>query len=504
MKRNLVGWLAGALLLGVAVADTPAQRRPLFVNRPILPSWLPLWDWEQPYSFEWHHRVIEQATGVAGVGQCCAEGITHDGYLAHLCFAPGTPEWYVDYISRLIFGEFMPAYNAGNRWTSTSYGSTGSRGTPIRLRWSLVPDGTQLPGLSSGTQPSNLFSSMDSKFGNNRELWLTQFRNSFARWQQVAGVTYAEVNDDGAPFPNASGSATAPRGDVRIGARNLDGMGGVLAFNYFPNGGDMVLDSSENWQNAFATYRFLRNVVMHEHGHGLGFGHVIPVSETKLMEPYLSLAFDGPQDDDIRGVHRFYGDPYEVNNTQAQATLVELASATITLEWASLDRTADVDWYRLEVPAFRRLTITATPVGATYQVGPQGGTATTVNTRAIQNLDMELRSDTGSVLATANSNGLEQPEQIADFVPPPAGGTFFVRVFSGTGSLDDVQRYRLTVQLLARPTGDMDGNGCVNNADLLLVLFNFGTNNPAADGNGDGVVNNADLLLVLFNFGQGC
>ncbi|MCS7273581.1 MAG: matrixin family metalloprotease [Fimbriimonadales bacterium] len=504
MRRNLVGWLAGTLLLGVATADTPTQRRPLFVNHPILPSWLPLWDWERPHSFDGSHRVLEQLTGIGGVGQCCVEGITHDGHLAHLCFAPGTPEWYVEYMSRLIFGEFMPAYNLGNRWTFTSYGSTGSRGTPIRLRWSLVPDGTQLPGPGNNTLPSNLFSSMDNKFGGNRGLWLAQFRNSFARWQQVAGITYTEVSDDGASFPNAPGSATVPRGDVRIGARNLDGPSGILAFNYFPNVGDMVLDSSESWQNAFASYRFLRNTVMHEHGHGLGLGHVIPVNETKLMEPYLSLAFDGPQDDDIRGAHRLYGDPYEVNNTQAQATPVELPEATVTLEWASLDRSADVDWYRLEVPAFRRLTITAAPIGATYQVGPEGGTASTINTRAIQNLDMELCNSTGTVIATANSNGIGQSEQIANFVPPPAGGTFFVRVFSGTGSADDVQRYRLTVQQVVLPTGDMDGNGCVNNADLLLVLFNFGTNNPAADGNGDGVVNNADLLLVLFNFGQGC
>ncbi|MDW8050919.1 MAG: dockerin type I domain-containing protein [Armatimonadota bacterium] len=55
-------------------------------------------------------------------------------------------------------------------------------------------------------------------------------------------------------------------------------------------------------------------------------------------------------------------------------------------------------------------------------------------------------------------------------------------------------------------SGDVNGDGCVNNADLLAVLFAFGQsgqNNPA-DVNRDGVVNNADLLVVLFNFGQGC
>ena len=504
MQRNrILCCLAGLILFGLGLSDTP--RTPLFVNKPILPRWAPLWDWEQPYSFEFQHRAIEALTGVQGVGSCCAEGVTHDGLPLHLCFAPGTPPEYVEYVSRLIFGDFLPAYNRGARWTSTSYGSTGNRGNPIRLRWSFVPDGVQLPGLNNSTQPSNLFSSMNSKFGGNTTLWQTQFRNSFARWQQVAGIRYEEVRDDGAAFPNSPGSATAPRGDVRIGARPLDGANGVLAFNYFPNTGDMVLDSSENWQSSSGTYRFLRNVVMHEHGHGLGLGHVIPTNSTKLMEPYLNTNFDGPQDDDIRGAHRNYGDPYEPNNSASQATVIDMTNTNnITLDFPSLDRTADVDWYRLEIPAFRRLTITVTPIGAQYEVGPEGGTTTTVDTRLIQNLQLELRNSSGAVIASATGNGVGQAEQIANFVLPPAGGTYYARVFSGPGSTDDVQRYRLTVQTTTRPVGDVDGNGCVDDADLLQVLFNFGSGNAATDLNGDGVVDDADLLLVLFNFGSGC
>jgi hypothetical protein len=53
--------------------------------------------------------------------------------------------------------------------------------------------------------------------------------------------------------------------------------------------------------------------------------------------------------------------------------------------------------------------------------------------------------------------------------------------------------------------GDVDGNGCVDDADLLSVLFNFGATglNPA-DLNCDSTVDDADLLQVLFNFGSGC
>ncbi|MCX7992542.1 MAG: hypothetical protein N2651_02610 [Fimbriimonadales bacterium] len=52
---------------------------------------------------------------------------------------------------------------------------------------------------------------------------------------------------------------------------------------------------------------------------------------------------------------------------------------------------------------------------------------------------------------------------------------------------------------------DIDGNGCVDDADLLTVLFNFGTDGSnGGDANCDGIVDDADLLDVLFNFGSGC
>jgi hypothetical protein len=56
------------------------------------------------------------------------------------------------------------------------------------------------------------------------------------------------------------------------------------------------------------------------------------------------------------------------------------------------------------------------------------------------------------------------------------------------------------------PDGDVNGDGCVNDADLLSVLFAFGQTGSdlLTDMNGDGIVDDADLLTVLFAFGQGC
>jgi hypothetical protein len=52
--------------------------------------------------------------------------------------------------------------------------------------------------------------------------------------------------------------------------------------------------------------------------------------------------------------------------------------------------------------------------------------------------------------------------------------------------------------------GNVNDDNIVDDADLLQVLFNFGSNDRASDANGDGIVDDADLLTVLFNFGASC
>jgi len=55
--------------------------------------------------------------------------------------------------------------------------------------------------------------------------------------------------------------------------------------------------------------------------------------------------------------------------------------------------------------------------------------------------------------------------------------------------------------------GDVNCDRCVDDADLLEVLFAFGNTGSdlgRIDVNCDGLVNDADLLIVLLNFGGGC
>ncbi len=64
-----------------------------------------------------------------------------------------------------------------------------------------------------------------------------------------------------------------------------------------------------------------------------------------------------------------------------------------------------------------------------------------------------------------------------------------------------VHQYRST-----RLGGDVDDSGCVDDADLLAVLFAFGSSatNLPGDLDENGIVDIADLLIVLFNIGSGC
>jgi hypothetical protein len=56
---------------------------------------------------------------------------------------------------------------------------------------------------------------------------------------------------------------------------------------------------------------------------------------------------------------------------------------------------------------------------------------------------------------------------------------------------------------IPKSLGNVNDDCIVDDADLLAVLFAFGSNSAAEDTNGDGIVDDADLLTVLFNFGTG-
>ncbi len=361
-------------------------------------------------------------------------------------------------------------YNQESRWS-------GTIGTPRTLYWSLVPDGTMLPGRDGqAAAPSNLFAQMDAKFGGNRALWISQFQAAVDRWSYLTGVNYVRITsggndwDDGAAFPDSIFNGTS-RGDVRIGGRALDGGGGVLAFNYYPTVGDMVIDTQENWGSSSASYRFLRNVVMHELGHGLGMQHVCPSNSTKLMEPFYSGAYDGPQHDDIRGVQSFYGDVYEPNGTLATTTLLPALTPGATINPSAItvgasvtngrltgiDNDGDIDWFRFPIAQPLVANVVLTPVGLSYDSSvqtPGGGaceSGSIIDSFGAANLALEVRIGSGGVIVFAqNAGGPGANESINSVLLSPASD-MYIKVYE-TDAPTMSQAYNLAISAISVPS----------------------------------------------------
>lgn len=81
---------------------------------------------------------------------------------------------------------------------------------------------------------------------------------------------------------------------------------------------------------------------------------------------------------------------------------------------------------------------------------------------------------------------------------------FYVTATDHAGNLTSAPAQPQAV-IRATP-GDANGDNCVDDADLLVVLFSFGTQGQdlPADFDGDGRIDDADLIVVLLNFGAGC
>jgi subtilisin-like proprotein convertase family protein len=416
----------------------------------------------------------------------------------HAVYAPGS---IIPSEQRQFGTEAPQPFQAAGRWNSTATDGGGlGQGDVTTLTWSIVADGT----LTDTGTASNLIAFMDANFGAGpgganltQRPWFQFYQEAHDRMEEISGIDFVYVAyDDGVQMAFSNPGVLGVRSDMRIMGQNIDGPSSILAYNYFPDYGDMVIDTSDTafYTGAANNFRGFRNVLMHEMGHGIGMAHVESSDSEFLMEPFINLNFDGPQLDDILLMQRHYGDFFEKQGGDDTATAIDLGillnGATVNLgavgnstivtdtqtDFISIDDESDLDVFSFDATAGGRLTANLTPRGTTYRQGPQGGPSPQPQFDSLRqsNLRLELIGPDGStVLATADTGGVGVAEAISNFQIPSAG-TYYISVSGAT--LDAVQLYGLGLTFAADQGivagtvyNDLNGDGFQNPGETGIV-----------------------------------
>lgn len=346
-----------------------------------------------------------------------------------------------------------------------------SLGSPLTLTWGLLPDGvgTINSDGQSTNNPSGLIQRFDQRFGAGpggtdltQRPWFEVFQRSFDRYDQLSGLTHVYTPEDDGVRQGSSnaGGIQGVRPDIRIGAVPMQGS--TFAFNHFPIfGGDMVLNTNFIFNSPSTDNRFLRNTIMHEHGHGIGMQH-IESNRNHLMQPFSNGndPFDGPQLHDIMVIQAGYGDVHEKSNAglgnddATRATVLgsvfagspisigddarDLDVASSEVNFASIDDETDTDFFKFDMEGFGAVDITLESLGGggTYTIAAQGQPRLPFDLSQRSDLSLTMFDATGTnILGSSALSGLGLTESLHMDL---GAGSYMVRI-TGADNIDDLQ-----------------------------------------------------------------
>jgi hypothetical protein len=330
----------------------------------------------------------------------------------------------------------MPYSTTGGTWSH-----------PQLITLSFVPDGTVLGSNGSSYLTSNLFSSLNAKFGSTAK-WQNEILRAAQSWAAQTNINFAIVTDDGSGIGTGPDQQGDPnKGDIRIGGYNFhNGNLGQAELapqtNNYSVAGDIQFNTGQAL-NIGSTYD-LYTVALHEFGHALGLDH--SSSTTAVMYPTYSSAKAGPSSDDVAGIRSLFSngnprspDAYDNGSTPnssfaAAANLtpqINATSKTALVTGLDLTTTSDQDYYTFTAPQ-----------------GTSGTLSVTAQSKGLSLLAPKLwvyAADQTTVLGFANGTGQYGTTLTVSLSNVTAGQQFYVKVTGADTSVFGTGAYALAV-----------------------------------------------------------
>ena len=398
----------------------------------------------------------------------------------------------------------MPYSASGNAWPN-----------PQLITLSFMPDGTQMSSAAGHSITSNLFSTMNARFGSPA-VWEAQILRAAQVWAQQTNINFVVVPDNGAPSGSGSYEQGDPGfGDIRIGgyAFSNSQLGNTFyppQSNNYSIAGDVALNTGQTW-NIGSTYD-LFTVAAHEIGHALGLGSSSAGTNAIMYGTYTGVK-TALSADDIAGIQNIYSsnhgrtpDAYDAgagNNTVATASnigsLINPTSLTALVNNLDITTTTDVDYYTFAAPS-------GTSNSLTVQVQSQG--------LSLLSPKVTVYAANGTTVL-GSASGLNQYGTTLDVAVTgvTAGEQFYVKVQGADTTAFSTGAYALalkfgggTMPVSASPNtqradgNPLSGSGGVadypNNADQLLgstpLITGISPDNGSSSSDG---VTNANRIV---------
>ena len=353
---------------------------------------------------------------------------------------------------------------------------------------------------------------------------------AFTEWQDVPG-SYISFSDEGA---GTNWPAYSEDGHNTLGFATLAVGTAGLATTWYQGGTivevDIRLNTRTGWSvGAVAGAIDLQSVLTHEIGHLVGLDHSDLSAAT--MYPSVgtnSIAWRTLHEDDIAGVSAIYPQSMSMNvvTVDNSAELTGYVTQDLVLNTTT-------DWLSAQ------LRVTLQEPGGVYQdavgnTNPQSPNPAFLPLRPVLAFDTyvsngvlgESVSTTGAVdlggplTAVFDEDGISIAWWTSDHddiglldlarltLANDATGTwsFLATADPAEGPMVVAEGYVSSGALVFELGGDVNGDGFVGQADLDIVLGEWGNRPPAdprADPDGNGLVAQGDLDYVLADWGQG-